>query len=120
MNRAQPFPSRKSERMKKQKSESLVRTLAAVCDNPARLLELYYWSKEPGLMEITRGIASMSEEARAAIEAFIALAGDVKSAAVDLDARGVLTIACAGAAQSAALARHMAADETDDTARLLN
>lgn len=71
-------------------------------------------------MEITQGLALMSEETRGVIEAFIALAGDVKSATADLDANGVLTIACAGVAQSAALARHMAADESDDSSRLLN
>ena len=50
----------------------------AGCGNPAEALELYYWSREPGLIEIIRGIATMPESTRAAIEAFIALARDTK------------------------------------------
>ena len=60
-------------------TERLIRTLVAGCSSPAEALELYYWSREPGLIEVIRGIATMPEDTRAAIEAFIALARDAKS-----------------------------------------
>src|SRR5476649_1687272 len=70
----------------------IVRMLVEGCQNPAEVLELYYWSKEPGLLEIVRGMAMMTEETRSAIEAFVALASDAKSVAATLDPRGVLTL----------------------------
>lgn len=99
-------------------TESLIRSLAHGCKSPSELLELYYWSKEPGLIEVIRGIAAMREDVRSAIEAFIALAGDVKSASADLDGRGVLTLASAEAARTAALALYLAVHDADELSRL--
>lgn len=84
------------------------------------MLELYYWSKEPGLVEIIRRIATMPEETRAAIEAFIVLARDTKSVSADLDRRGVLTLSSAEAARTIALAHDAAAQDADDLPRLLH
>src|ERR1044072_3895823 len=82
----------------------LLRALAAGDSNPADMLELYYWSKEPGFTKLIRAIATMPEHARAALEAFIALARDSKSVTADLDPHGVLTFCSPEAARSAALA----------------
>ena len=79
----------------------------------------FYWSREPGLIEIIRGIATMPENTRAAIEAFVALARDTRSITAELDSRGVLTLASAEAARAVALARH-AVEEEEDPPRLLN
>lgn len=84
------------------------------------MLELCYWSKEPGLVEIIRSIARMPEETRAAIEAFIVLARDAKSVSADLDRRGVLTLSSAEAAKTIALAYDAAAQDADDLPRLLH
>jgi len=100
-------------------TERLIRTLVSGCGSPAEALELYYWSREPGLIEVIRGIATMPEDTRAAIEAFIALARDAKSIKAELDARGVLTLASAEAARIVALAQY-AAEEDEDAPRLLN
>jgi hypothetical protein len=100
-------------------TERLIRTLVAGCNSPAEALELYYWSREPGLIEVIRAIATMQEDTRAAIEAFIALARDAKSIKAELDARGVLTLASAEAARTVALAQY-AAEEDEDAPRLLN
>ena len=75
-------------------------------------------AQEPGLIEVIRGIAAMREDVRSTIEAFIALAGDVKSASADLDGRGVLTLASAEAARTAALALYLAAHDADELSRL--
>jgi hypothetical protein len=90
------------------------------CQNPAEVLELYYWSKEPGLLEIVRGMAMMTEETRSAIEAFVALASDAKSVAATLDPRGVLTLTSREAAKAVALAQHVASDDTAIEAPVLN
>ena len=100
--------------------ELLIRTLVAGCGKPAAALEVYYWSKEPGLIEIVRAIATMPEEARAAIEAFAALARDHTTVSARLDPRGVLTLASVQAAKTVALAQYAAANDVDDAPRLLN
>lgn len=97
----------------------LLRALAACGGDPADILELYYWSKEPGFTKLIRAIATMPEHTRAALEAFIALARNPKSVTADLDPRGVLTFCSPEAARGAALALR-AADEPDDRPHLLN
>lgn len=108
-----------TRRRPKRSAERLIRMLAA-CTSPAEMLELYYWSKEPGLVEIIRRVATMPEETRAAIEAFIMLARDTTSVSADLDQRGVLRLSSGEAARTIALVQHAAADDIDDTPRLLN
>jgi hypothetical protein len=100
-------------------TEHLIRTLVAGCGSPAQALELYYWSREPGLIEVIRGIATMPENTRAALEAFIALARDTRSVKAALDSRGVLTLASVEAARTVALAQYAAAED-EDAPRLLN
>lgn len=107
-------PKRESAR------QLLIRALVAACDKPAAALEVYYWSKEPGLLEIIRAIAIMPEEARSAIEAFVALAHDQATVTARLDTRGVLTLASAQATKTIALAQYAAGADTDDGPRLLN
>jgi hypothetical protein len=83
------------------------------------MLELCYWSREPGFTQLIRAIAAMPEPTRAALETFITLARDTKSVSANLDPCGVLTLCSIEAARSAALAQH-AADEADEMPRLLN
>ena len=108
------------KRSGKQPNERIIRVLAACCSTPAELLELYYWSREPGFVEVIRRIAMMPEETRAVIEAFIALTGDTKSVSADLDGRGVLTLSSVEAAKTIALAQYVAADDADNVSRLLH
>jgi hypothetical protein len=97
----------------------LLRALAACDSNPADMLELYYWSREPGFTQLVRAIATMQEHTRAALEAFIVLACDSKSIAADLDPCGMLTFYSPQAARSAVLALRIA-DEAEDRPHLLN
>ena len=39
--------------------------------DPAKILELHYWSQEPGALECIRAIVAMPIEARAALQAFL-------------------------------------------------
>ena len=97
----------------------LLRAVAACEGHPADMLELYYWSKEPGFTRLIRAIATMPEHTRAALETFIVLARDAKSITAALDPRGVLTLCSAEASRSAALALH-AVNEVEDRPQLLN
>ena len=100
--------------------DALIRAVVAGCGSPARALEICYWSREPGLIEIIRAIVSMPEKTRAAIEAFIVLSGDCATVTAGLDHHGTLTLASAEAAKIAALAHYAAAHDVEDTHRLLN
>ena len=101
-------------------TEHLVRALVAGCGSPAQVLELYYWSKEPGLIDVIRGIVAMPEETRAALEAFMAISREAKSVVATLDRFGVLSLTSANALKTVALAQHAAEDDVDDQPRLLN
>src|ERR1700742_1205069 len=111
--------SHKRTKARQRARARLMRTLAACGGNPADMLELYYWSKEPGFTQLIRAIATMPEHTRAALETFITLARDSKSVPAALDPRGVLTFCSTEAAKSAAIALHVA-DEADDRPQLLN
>jgi hypothetical protein len=109
-----------STRRRAATGDRIVRTLAAGCANPAEALEFLYWSREPGLLDIIRGIATMPEGARAAVEAFIALARDAKTVSATLDPRGVLTLASSEVTRTLALAEHAAENDLEGVPRLLN
>ena len=100
-------------------TERLTRLLASSI-SPAELLELYYWAKEPGLLAVIRHIATMPEETRSVIEAFVVMARDTKSVSAELDGRGVLTLSSAEAARTITLARHAAAEDGEEFSPLLN
>jgi hypothetical protein len=44
------------------------------CADPARMMELCYWSEEPGILEIIRGVAAMTSATQAALRDFLSLA----------------------------------------------
>jgi hypothetical protein len=54
----------------------LVKRIAANCRDPARLIELYYWSGEPELAEVMRQYMALPDEVRAALHAFLMLVAD--------------------------------------------
>lgn len=45
---------------------------------PARIIEMAYWSEEPGLLETIRAIACLAPETRAALLAFLSTAADAR------------------------------------------
>jgi hypothetical protein len=115
-----PRRRRALKRARDKANKRLIRVLLAGCESPGKALELHYWSREPGLLDIMRGIVMMSEGARAAIEAFVLLARDTRSVTANLDQRGLLTLASAQLTQSVALAQYEAANEGADHSRPLH
>jgi hypothetical protein len=45
---------------------------------PARAIEMAYWSEEPGLLELIRAVACLRLETRTALLAFLSKASDVR------------------------------------------
>jgi len=76
---------------KLQELADIVRDLVLQDGDPAKVLEMHYWSQEPGVLECSRAIAIMSIEARSALQAFLtAFTGHRITAS--LDASGGLNL----------------------------
>jgi hypothetical protein len=56
--------------------KAILRRLIATSQNPAHLLELYYWSAEPELMNAIRQYVALPEKPRAALMAFLTMTAD--------------------------------------------
>jgi hypothetical protein len=54
-------------------ARKLVRQLVETIDDPARAIELYYWSREDDLCQIMRGVIAMRPQTRAALRGFLAM-----------------------------------------------
>jgi hypothetical protein len=67
---------------------ALVRSLLEEHDNPAQLLELYYWSLEPDLLPVIRAIRAMQPEHRAVLASFLSMATDPRAITADVDGKG--------------------------------
>ena len=61
----------KSTRRRRTDLARAVSDLIMQAGDPAKVLELHYWSQEPGALECIRAIVSMPVEARAALHAFL-------------------------------------------------
>lgn len=69
-----------------------VRALIAQVNDPAKVLELYYWSLEPGLLECIRAIVLMPIEARAALMAFLSVTSAGQTITATFDTAGTLSL----------------------------
>ena len=69
---------------KLQELADIVRDLVLQDGDPARVIEMHYWSQEPGVLECIRAIAIMPIEARSALQAFLtASTGHTITASLD-------------------------------------
>jgi hypothetical protein len=93
------------------KMQDVMSQIVAKCD-PARLMELYYWCQEPGLLEITRAIAAMPESAREALESFFALGGDPQSVSASWEMDGRLLLESNNLEQALEVVGYFLADPT--------
>lgn len=92
-------PSRPRPR-KLQELADIVRDLVLQEGDPAKVLELHYWSQEPGVQECIRAIAVMPIEARSALQAFLA-ASTGHTITVSFDGSGGLNLRQPGSADLA-------------------
>jgi len=70
---------------------SVVQKLIAQTGNSQRILECYYWSQEPGLLELMRAFLAMPADAQATLRTFLAAAVVRSSITASVDASGALT-----------------------------
>jgi hypothetical protein len=68
-----------------------VSDLIVQAGDPAKVLELYYWSLEPGALECIRAIVAMPVEARVALQAFLT-APATQNISASLDPSGNLRL----------------------------
>ena len=72
--------------------DRLIEHIFRQLDSPARVMELYYWSREPQLLEIIRSIIAMPAQSREQLEAFLSMAGDPATIAASIDKNGRLSL----------------------------
>jgi len=71
----------------------LLKRIVADCQDPARLVELYYWSAEPELAEVMRQYIVLPDEVRAALHAFLMLvANDPGSVSLRITGNGEMVL----------------------------
>src|ERR1700747_2223891 len=73
------------------KMPEVVSHIVSRCDH-ARLMELYYWMQEPGLLEIIRAAAGMLQSGREALESFFRLDGDPQTVTATWENDGRLVL----------------------------
>ena len=89
--------------------KDIISQIVARCD-PARMMELYYWSQEPGLLEIMRAIACMPEATREALESFIAISGNPESVVASWGATGRLSLESRGVGETLSVIKYLIED----------
>jgi hypothetical protein len=87
----------------------VVRTLVLGCADHNRILELFYWSQEPGLLEKARALLALPDCSRSALQSFLSRAqSQAIYAEAEPDGRLVLTFD-----ELAANRRHERAKKTE-------
>lgn len=69
----------------------MIRSMANDNTDESRLLELYYWSQEPGVMELVRAYLEMDERARLTLGNFM-LTTQPRSIVASCERSGALTL----------------------------
>jgi hypothetical protein len=80
------------------KLTELLKRILEECRDPARLIELYYWSAERDLAEVMRQYIALSPEVQAALHAFLMLVkDDPGSVTVQIAPNGEMTFSAPAA-----------------------
>jgi hypothetical protein len=100
------------------KVRAVLRELVEVCPHPASLLELYYWSAEPELLQTLHRYIGLPEHPREALRAFLTMVADCpESVRVRVSSNGDVTLSSPAIAQlmSNAAAVHPNTDRVEPT-----
>lgn len=65
--------------------------IIAKCGDPARVLEFYYWSREPGLSGLIRAFVALPAASRTALGAFLANTPNPQLVSIRAEKKGRLT-----------------------------
>jgi hypothetical protein len=102
------------------RSKDILAALVAQDRDPTLMIEMYYWSREPGMLDIIRAIAAMPEESRASVEAFLTMSHEPASIAADWDGAGRLTLSSPQVDQTMAIIRYCAENDDAETSPMPN
>jgi hypothetical protein len=92
------------------KLAEVIESIIVDCGDPARVLELYYWSREPGVLEVIRSVMALPPRTRALLEGFLAVAQpDLVSG--ELDEAGRVTLSSPDVTDAAVVLRRSLADQ---------
>jgi hypothetical protein len=84
------------------KLTKLLKRIVAQCRNPARLIELCYWSAEPELAEVMRQYIALPADVRAVLHTFLMLVKDEPdSVNVRIGANGQMILSAPAAVELA-------------------
>jgi hypothetical protein len=72
--------------------EHILNSIVVTCGDPARVLELFYWSQEPEVLEIIRSLMSFSKQSRELLCSFLTSVADPRSISVEIGLPGQLTL----------------------------
>jgi hypothetical protein len=75
---------------------SLAETTASIiakCGDPARVLEFYYWSRQPGLSDLIRAFLALPATSRTALGALLTKTPDPQLISIRVEKNGRLTLA---------------------------
>jgi len=100
-----------ARRSRDPRSRKTIQAVLAECRDSAHLFELYYFSREPAMLEIMRAVAAMPEEARASLEAFFTMSHEPGAIAAQWDTAGRLTLSSPQVGHTMALMRFCADNE---------
>ncbi|MFL6799074.1 MAG: hypothetical protein ACJ8F3_16875 [Xanthobacteraceae bacterium] len=102
------------KRAPQQDLTKLLESVVANCRNPARLLELYYYSLEPELAEVMRQFMALTPQVRATLHGFLGLAEqDPHSVSLRVNEAGEIVLSGSAIAE---LARTLAAQRGSSAA----
>jgi len=112
--------SNEQDRAPTPQSAKIIELILSECEDSSRLLEFYYWSREPGMLEIIRTLIALPEGTRASIEAFLTMSHEPAAIVAAWDAAGRLTLSSPQVGQAMAIMRHCAADDDAETPPVAN
>jgi hypothetical protein len=96
---------------REQRCRTILDSILADSLDSSLLLEFFYWTREPGMRDIIRGIAALPEEARSALEAFFAMSHEPGAVVAKWDAAGRLTLASPQVGHTMAILQYCAEHE---------
>lgn len=87
-----PDPDQTAEPIQASDCADALQQLILQHDDPARLLECYYWSKEPGLLECVRALLAAPADVRTVLQVFFAAAVARDQITASVDSGGTLNL----------------------------
>ena len=80
--------------------EDILNSIVVTCGDPARVLELFYWSQEPEVLEVIRWLMALSGKAREALCSFLTSVPDPQLVSVEVSLQGHVTLSSPEIAES--------------------